>query len=58
MKELIKVNYSSERPTVNGRDLYEALEVKTAYKELQVAVEGLVKSLEGGVSHEGNDSNE
>ena len=27
-------------------------------KELQVAVEGLVKSLEGGVSHEGNDSNE
>ena len=33
MKELIKVNYSSERPTVNGRDLYEALEVKTAYKD-------------------------
>lgn len=26
--------------------------------ELQVAVEGLVKSLERGVNHEGNDSNE
>lgn len=26
--------------------------------ELQVAVEQLTKSLEGGVNHEGNDSNE
>lgn len=33
MNELIKVNYDSERPTVLGRDLYEALEVKTAYKD-------------------------
>ena len=33
MKELIKIDYNSERPTVNGRDLYEALEVKTAYKD-------------------------
>lgn len=27
-------------------------------KELQVAVKGRVKSIEGGVSNEGNDSNE
>lgn len=33
MNELIKVNYDSEKPTVLGRDLYEALEVKTAYKD-------------------------
>lgn len=34
MNELIKVNYeNSERPTVMGRDLHEALEVKTAYKD-------------------------
>ena len=33
MNELIKINYDSERPTVLGRDLYEALEVKTAYKD-------------------------
>lgn len=33
MKELIKVNYKNERPTVNGRDLHEALKVKTAYKD-------------------------
>ena len=32
MNELIKINYHSERPTVLGRDLYEALEVKTAYR--------------------------
>lgn len=29
--ELIKVNYGSEQPTVSGRDLYQALEVKTPY---------------------------
>lgn len=33
MNELIKVNYDSERPTVLGRDLYEALEVKTPYSQ-------------------------
>lgn len=34
MNELIKVNYeNSDRPTVMGRDLHEALEVKTAYKD-------------------------
>ena len=33
MDELIKINYDSERPTVNGRDLHEALQVKTAYKD-------------------------
>ena len=33
MNELIKVNYDSEKPTVLGRDLYEALGVKTAYKD-------------------------
>lgn len=34
MNELIKINTSNpDRPTVLGRDLYEALEVKTAYKD-------------------------
>ena len=32
--ELIKINTSNpDRPTVLGRDLHEALEVKTAYKD-------------------------
>ena len=31
--EIIRINYNSERPTVLGRDLHEALEVKTAYKD-------------------------
>lgn len=31
MNEIIKINYDSEQPTVLGRDLYEALEVKTDY---------------------------
>lgn len=31
MNDLIKINYDSEQPTVLGRDLYEALEVKTDY---------------------------
>ncbi len=33
MEELVKVSYDSERPTVLGRDLYEALGVRTAYKD-------------------------
>ena len=33
MDELIRINYDSECPTVNGRDLHEALQVKTAYKD-------------------------
>lgn len=33
MNELIKVTYDSERPTISGRDLHAALEVKTAYKD-------------------------
>lgn len=33
MKEIIKISYDSEHPTVLGRDLHEALEVKTAYKD-------------------------
>ena len=33
MNELIKVNYTSDRPTVSARDLHEFLEVKTAYKD-------------------------
>lgn len=33
MKELIKVTYDNDRPTVSGRALHEALEVKTAYKD-------------------------
>ena len=33
MNELISINYNSENPTVLGRELHEALEVKTAYKD-------------------------
>lgn len=33
MNELIKINYDSDRPTVSGRDLHEALEVKTPYTQ-------------------------
>lgn len=33
MNELIKVNYESERPTVMGRELYEALGVKSKYAD-------------------------
>lgn len=33
MNELIKINYESDHPTVSGRELHEALEVKTAYKD-------------------------
>lgn len=33
MNELIKINYDSERPTVSGRELHDALQVKTAYKD-------------------------
>jgi anti-repressor protein len=31
--EIIKINYDNDRPTVTGRQLHEALEVKTAYKD-------------------------
>lgn len=34
MNDLIKVNYdNADRPTVSGRELHAALEVKTAYKD-------------------------
>ena len=33
MDELIRINYDSKRPTVYGRDLHKALQVKTAYKD-------------------------
>lgn len=33
MSELIRVNFDSDRPTVNGRDLHAALDIKTAYKD-------------------------
>lgn len=33
MNELIKINYDSDRPTVLGRDLHEALEVGTPYSK-------------------------
>lgn len=32
MQELIKIEYTNDNPTVLGRDLHEALEVKTEYK--------------------------
>ena len=31
MNELITIKYESERPTVSGRDLHEALEIETPY---------------------------
>ena len=31
--EIVKVNYDSERATVLGRDLHEALEIKTRYND-------------------------
>ena len=33
MNDLITINYDSDKPTVSGRELHEALEVKTAYKD-------------------------
>lgn len=34
MNDLVKINYGdADRPTVSGRELHEALEVKTAYKD-------------------------
>lgn len=33
MNELIKISFESENPTVSGRELHEALEVQTAYKD-------------------------
>ena len=33
MDELIRINFDSDRPTVSGRELHAALEVKTAYKD-------------------------
>lgn len=34
MNELIKISYeNAERPTISGRELHDALEVKTAYKD-------------------------
>lgn len=34
MKDLIQIHYdNADRPTASGRELYEALEVKTAYKD-------------------------
>lgn len=33
MKELVSIQYENNQPTVLGRDLHEALEVKTAYKD-------------------------
>jgi len=33
MTDLIKINYESSMPTVSGRELYKALEIKTEYKK-------------------------
>lgn len=33
MRELIQINYESDKPTVSGRALHEALEVATPYKD-------------------------
>lgn len=33
MNELITINYENDKPTVNGRDLHSALQIKTNYKD-------------------------
>ena len=33
MDDLIKINYKTEQPMVNARELYEGLEIKTAFKD-------------------------
>ena len=33
MNELIKIKYENDRPTVSGRDLHSALQIKTPYKD-------------------------
>ncbi|MBR1443797.1 MAG: phage antirepressor KilAC domain-containing protein [Firmicutes bacterium] len=33
MNELINIDYKGEKPTISGRELHKALEVKTAYKD-------------------------
>ena len=33
MNELIKVDFTGDRPAVSARELHEFLEVKTAYKD-------------------------
>ena len=33
MNGLLKINYGTEQPTVSARDLHEALEIKTAFKD-------------------------
>lgn len=33
MKELVKVQYENNQPTVLGRDLHEALEINTKYAD-------------------------
>lgn len=33
MKEMIRVSYEAEQPTVSARDLYEKLEIKTSFKD-------------------------
>ena len=33
MKELIRVNYENDRPTVSARELHDFLEVKTQFKD-------------------------
>ncbi|MBR1734621.1 MAG: antA/AntB antirepressor family protein [Alphaproteobacteria bacterium] len=33
MNELIRINYENETPSVNGRELYKALQIKTAYTD-------------------------
>ena len=33
MSELIKINYSAEKPTVSARDLYEGLEIRTRFAD-------------------------
>ena len=34
MNDLVKINYSGgDRPTVSGRELHRALQIRTAYKD-------------------------
>lgn len=45
MNKIININYdNAECPTVSGRELHEALEVKTAYKDWLQALRLTMKS--------------
>ena len=48
MKELLKINYEAEQPTVSARDLHEALEIKSKYADWfkNMSVYGFVENMD------------